>query len=409
MKTTQPNTKKERGVQIANKYQIKQIDSKCWEVPSQSKAVRRYKVKVDGKGTTCNCKDFTKHRGKCKHIYAVEYSVTGSIEEPQVIKRKTYSQDWPNYNKAQKEEKQRFMEILSESVNTLEDQSNQKGRPKKKINNIIYSMIFKVYSQLSGRRFTSDMVFSLEKGYISENIPFTTLKDYFNKEDLTNTLQHIISMTSKPLSEVEKDFAIDSSGFGTSVLQNWSEYKHASQDRYRRWVKCHIVCGVKTNIISAVNITSEFDNDSPEFESLLNKTNENFSIEEFSADKAYLSRKNLNLVNNLGATPYIPFKTHITEKSTHKHGMFWKKMLHYFLYNQEEFMEHYHKRSNVETTFFMIKKKFGENLKSKNWTAQVNELLCKVICHNICVLIHEMFTLNIDINIGGGIQHELLA
>ena len=29
--------------------------------------------------------------------------------------------------------------------------------------------------------------------------------------------------------------------------------------------------------------------------------------------------------------------------------------------------------------------------KSKNWTSQVNELLCKVIAYNFTVLIHEMF------------------
>jgi hypothetical protein len=39
--------------------------------------------------------------------------------------------------------------------------------------------------------------------------------------------------------------------------------------------------------------------------------------------------------------------------------------------------------------------KFGETLKSKKFTAQVNELLCKIIAYNITVLIHEMFESNI--------------
>ena len=51
--------------------------------------------------------------------------------------------------------------------------------------------------------------------------------------------------------------------------------------------------------------------------------------------------------------------------------------------------------SNVETTFMMVKTKFGDKLKSKNWTAQKNELLCKLIAHNIVVLIHEMHELGI--------------
>lgn len=58
-------------------------------------------------------------------------------------------------------------------------------------------------------------------------------------------------------------------------------------------------------------------------------------------------------------------------------------MFHYFAYNKDEFLEHYYKRSNVKTTFSAVKKKLGENLKSKNYTPQVNELLCKFIAYNI--------------------------
>jgi len=49
--------------------------------------------------------------------------------------------------------------------------------------------------------------------------------------------------------------------------------------------------------------------------------------------------------------------------------MIWKKMYHFFQLNKEEFMEHYHKWSNVEATNAAIKRKFGETLKSKNTVA----------------------------------------
>ena len=71
-------------------------------------------------------------------------------------------------------------------------------------------------------------------------------------------------------------------------------------------------------------------------------------------------------------------------------------MYHYFMMNREEFMGHYHKRSNVETTFMMVKTEFGDKLKSKKWIAQKNELLCKLIAHNIVVVIHEMYELGIE-------------
>ena len=46
----------------------------------------------------------------------------------------------------------------------------------------------------------------------------------------------------------------------------------------------------------------------------------------------------------------------------------------------------------------MVKSKFGASVRSKTWTAQINEVLCKIICHNICVVIQEMHELGINPN-----------
>lgn len=59
-------------------------------------------------------------------------------------------------------------------------------------------------------------------------------------------------------------------------------------------------------------------------------------------------------------------------------------------------MDHYHARSNIETTNFMIKSKFTDLVRSKNTIAQVNEVLLKVLCHNIVVLIQSMYELGIE-------------
>jgi len=70
-------------------------------------------------------------------------------------------------------------------------------------------------------------------------------------------------------------------------------------------------------------------------------------------------------------------------------------MYHYYSYKHNEFSANYHKRGNVESTFMMIKTKLGDALRSKTRTAQINEALCKVLCHNICVLIQSMFELGL--------------
>ena len=89
---------------------------------------------------------------------------------------------------------------------------------------------------------------------------------------------------------------------------------------------------------------------------------------------------------------YIPFRKDATGKAGG--SILWKKAFHYFQFHHDEFEEHYHKRSNVESTFAAIKKKFGEAIKSRKRTAQINEMLCKIIAYNITVLIHEMISLD---------------
>ena len=71
-------------------------------------------------------------------------------------------------------------------------------------------------------------------------------------------------------------------------------------------------------------------------------------------------------------------------------------MHYHFMYQREAFMEHYHKRSNIETAYSMIKGKFGSALRSKSDTGQINEALCKVLAHNICVLVQASHELGIE-------------
>lgn len=164
--------------------------------------------------------------------------------------------------------------------------------------------------------------------------------------------------------------------------------------KYKVWLIAHIGIGVKNDIVTSVEIMEENENDSPQYKPLVEKTAENFTIREVSADKAYSSRNNLEVVESLGGTAFIPFKSNTTGKQ--RGSTVWAKMYHYFLYNKEEFLDHYHKRSNVETTFNMIKSKFRDNLRSKDKVAQINELLLKILCHNICVLIQETFEWGIE-------------
>jgi len=123
-------------------------------------------------------------------------------------------------------------------------------------------------------------------------------------------------------------------------------------------VKCHATTGNTTNIITDAVITTEHANNSPQFIPLVNTTAElGFSMQEVSTDKAYNSIDNYNAVQQIGGVAYIPYKSNTTAQSnnTENKARLWRKMFHYFQLNQEDFLMHYHNRSNVETTFWAIK------------------------------------------------------
>jgi len=119
-------------------------------------------------------------------------------------------------------------------------------------------------------------------------------------------------------------------------------------------------------------------------------------MKEVSADKAYLARENLNKIAEKGAIPFIPFKSNSVWNQ--KGSRLWKEMWLFFYQNQEEFMRHYHARSNVETTFSMLKRIYGNYLRMKSETGQINEILMKCLCHNLTVLVQESFELGIKID-----------
>ena len=54
----------------------------------------------------------------------------------------------------------------------------------------------------------------------------------------------------------------------------------------------------------------------------------------------------------------------------------------------------------------MIKSKFGANVKSKTDPAQVNEVLCKILAHNICVLIQSFYELGVNATFTAPVRTE---
>jgi transposase len=394
------NLREIKGKQIALTRTIKKLDD-GFAVQSQNSKKFYF---VDNKGV-CNCPDCQSRQVKCKHSFAVQYFLQKvTIKKGGAItvqtKRLTYPQAWHAYNQAQNSEVNMFDKLLRDLVESINEPEPKQGagRPNLSLREQLFCSTQKVYSQLSSRRAKSLFNNAKDKGFLGKAPHSNAVNKFFNRKDITPIFHKLIALSSAPLKSIETKFATDSSGFRTTKFSEYCNEKHNDKKRHHEWIKAHICTGTKTNIITSAIITPEYGADSPQFIPLAQTTADNgFNISEMLADKAYNSISNYNAIQELGGTAYIPYKSNTTALChTGNKARLWRKMFHYYQLNQEDFLNHYHARSNVESTMNMLKSKFGDSVKSKNWIAQQNEMLAKILCHNIVVVIHEMFELGIE-------------
>jgi transposase len=397
--------RQQRGLEIAALARIERKGA-YYMVPSQTNPrATKYKVWENPVKPvfTCNCADHETRRCQCKHIYAVRYmlrreangdgstTVTDSVTITRT--RKTYPQNWSAYNQTQITEKATFQRLLADLCRDLVT-PDQEGRGQRRmpLSDAVFCVAFKIYCTLSARRFASDLCDAQAKGYI-ENVPhFNSVLNYLESPELYPILLALIERSSLPLKSVESQFAVDSTGFAYSRFVRWFDIKYNRFTHEKQWVKAHICAGTSTNVVTSVEIHEQHTSDAPILPSLVESTAKRFDVKEVSADKGYTGYANHEAIAKIGATPYIAFK----ENATGEKGGVFAKMFHYFQFKRDEFLAHYHRRSNVESTMMMIKTKFGDSVKSKTEVAAKNEVLAKILCHNICCLISAVHELGIE-------------
>jgi transposase len=396
MESTTTDAREERGRQLARVAQIRRVGRR-WAVPSQTSASERYLVDVEG--AACTCPDFEERRGTCKHQHAVMFWIAwgrdvgadGSVTETITLKRKTYAQPcWRTYNASQVHERE-YVERLLRALCAGIPQPPRRPGPGRRplpIADVVIAVILKVFMTLSSRRAQSDLRESAARGNLGTVGHFNTLTRFLADSASTPILTALIEESAAPLCAIENgQYAIDSSGFSTVSYDRWFDQKHGKLQARHPWVKLHIMCGTVTHAITSARVSSE--GDCPQLPALLARTRTHHDVREVSGDKAYSSVENHAVLESLGVEAFIPFKVNAV---VNPKAPVWSRHLVEFTLNQERFLAHYHRRSNVETVFAMMKARFGASVASRLPTAQVNEVLAMCVAHNLCCLVKAIFT-----------------
>ena len=338
---------------------------------------------------------------------------------------KSYCRDWKLYNGAQTHEVTEVKGLLgglSDLINLMElrclGSHARRGRAFP-LGHVVFATVLKAYSGLSTRRNQSLLAESVEHGYL-RNVPlfafgdgvdaapvsasetvripqFNTVSLFLRSEWLTPLLLELVTVTACPLKGLEREFAVDGTGWSTRWYDRWLDHRLASESDRQQWVKLHLVVGVKTNVIARAAISPGSHHDHPYFRPLVIETAKHFDVETVVADLGYSSRSNYQLGGELGLQVRIPFKENTRPPSND--GSEWSKNLRYFQQNYDQFMSEYHPRSNVESTNSSVKRVLPEKLRAKGFDGQTNEALVKLIAYNLRVLAREVWMRDIPLDL----------
>jgi hypothetical protein len=263
--TNRMTVREQGGLWIAATKELIEVADDQWIVPSQTVEGKTYNV--DYKQSTCDCPDNNNGKGaKCKHLYAVEFAIKkqddGRVvplpdpDSPALKERPTYPRNHPAYHEAQTNEKPRFQVLLRDLCSGLPPFTRKTGRGRMPVPSFdaVFAAVFKVYSTISTRRFDPDLKDAHGKGHVSRPIHYNSICHYLQNPELTPMLHTLIRESCRPVRDLEKWFAIDSTGFDTSRRSHWYDQKHGVKRWVHDWVKVHLAIGVKSNIVTAATL-----------------------------------------------------------------------------------------------------------------------------------------------------------
>jgi hypothetical protein len=180
------------------------------------------------------------------------------IQQTVMATQPSYPRNWKAYDAAQGTEKDTFQELLHELCSLLPTTAvPARGRPPIPLRHAVFAITYKVYSTESVRRFKCDLSEACRRGFIPKVPHRNTIVNTLGDDAISDALRWLIERSALPLKEHEVHFAPDSTKFSPNRKIHWADEKAGKEGLQRDWVKCHLMVGVDSQIVTAVEIGTQ--------------------------------------------------------------------------------------------------------------------------------------------------------
>lgn len=279
-------------------------------------------------------------------------------------------------------EEQTILDKCIKSIST----EYRAGRNKLNMSDIIFYFVDQINEDLSNDKYEGVIPSIFQDGYTTKPSTSSPMIKYRKLESTSMILKRMIEHASRPFNRYEHIFAVDSTGMRCVSKNDYYADKHHKK-KEQDWCDLHAMCGTKSNIITSAEVKHKYKTDETiEVIPLIERTRINFIIDYVLGDGGYLDRKSMDKAYSMYKVKiYAPIKTNTVINPTNSNFV-WDDNIKANL--SDEWEKFYHKRSNIETSFFALKKTSGETVNhSRNENTRINEVYCKVVIYNINKLI----------------------
>jgi len=272
--------------------------------------------------------------------------------------------DWSSYDKAQVNELKDMLQHVKKSVDeavkrlSFDPGSDEgRGRPSYPPQDLAKGVLLQQYFDVSNRVAAGFVELFKEKLGIEKAYSYKTLERAYDNPKVAMILREVFEMSQEPVEDEEDTFSPDGTGIPNSIKNNWEKEKD-SEGGVEKFTQMVAMVGATYQFLSSVKFPDNCRaHESPFFEPLLEETADRYEqVELVSADAAYLSRDNCDLVEEYGGVPRIFPKKGSTLRR--RGSWAWSEMLSDFVEDPKEWLREYHTRSNVESGFSAFKRDF---------------------------------------------------
>lgn len=378
---------------------VHRLDPDHWTVVSLRTPSRRVKVYRVGDTFRCRSDPRNNEDKPCAHILAVR--IYEGLEElpntaAEVYKKSNTPRDHGLEARAWEQVPQRLPDylgrLLRAGLPVIEPAPDlhKLGRPFTRLHPLVYQAVIRVAERMNlnanaGLMQTPNHLAHNPYGGVSRS----SLSRFMTQPSTREYLEKLLLLTLWPARPYEQLVHPDGTGLTEQRFTAFFEEKYQVRKEWRehKWTFAEFLWTYRYTMIAGCYAQQGPFGEAQWLLPLLERSLVMLDVKELGGDKAYVANYIFEYARAHGIDPQIKLKANASPGKSSHYNAAYKRTVHQARIDPEGYAAKANRRSNAEAGNHAFKSFLGDQIYSRDATAQVNEILCMCIAYNLARLV----------------------